>query len=249
VSAAVPGGAGALDKGPAAQAARAAADAASETAQPTDRAVLEFSVVGASHVERAACPTLAFEVEAAEATGRRIYTIALSTMVEIEPSKRRYDDAERAALLELFGEPERWASTTSSIRWGQADVLVPSFTGSTRFQLPLACTYDLEVAATGYLRGLAGGEAPLRFHFNGTVFYDDGGRMQLAQVPWECTARYAMPVETWTRMIDAHYPFRSWVALDRDTVERLRELKARRALPSIDATVASLLEGRENGRE
>ena len=235
------------DRGAAAQAARAAADAGTQTAQPTDRPVPEFAVARVSHVERAASPTLSFEIEAAEATGRSIYTIALTAMIEIEPSKRRYDDAERAALLELFGEPERWASTTSSIRWGQAEALVPSFTGSTRFALELACTYDLEVAAARYLGGLAGGEAPLRIHFNGTVFYaDDDGRMQLVQVPWDCSTRFAMPVEAWRTMIDAHYPYRSWVALDRSTVERLGEVKAARALPSFDAAVGALLD--EAGR-
>lgn len=240
-------GHGELGKGAAAQAARAAADAATETSQPTDRPVPEFAVAGVSHVERAASPTLSFEVEASEATGRTVYTVALTAMVEIEPSKRRYDDDERAALLELFGEPERWASTTSSVRWGQADVLVPSFTGTTRFSLQLPCTYDLEVAATRYLAGLAGGEAPLRFHFNGTVFYErEDGRMQLVQIPWDCSARYAMPVGAWRRMMEDHYPFRSWLALDRATIERLGRLKADRALPTFDAALATLLDETED---
>ena len=147
------GNGAASDQGPAAQAARAAKDAATQTAQPTDRPTPEFTVVGVGHVERAAAPTLRFEIEATEATGRSIYTVALTAMIEIEPSKRRYDDAEREKLVELFGEPERWASTTSSLRWAQAQVLVPSFTDSTRFALELPCTYDHEVGATKYLNG------------------------------------------------------------------------------------------------
>ncbi|MFI5025425.1 MAG: DUF6084 family protein [Solirubrobacterales bacterium] len=237
-------GNGAADgKGVAEQAARALADETKQNEQPTDRPVPEFEIVGVGHVQRAASPTLSFELEATETTGRSIYTIALTAMVEIEPSKRRYEDAERGRLVELFGEPERWASTTSALRWAQAEVLVPSFTGSTRFQLELPCTYDHEVGATRYFNGLAGGEAPLRIHFNGTIFYaDDDGRMQLTQVPWDCSSRFSMPVAVWREMMEAHYPFRGWVALDRTTVERLEHVKAERALPTIDATVAELLD-------
>ena len=166
-------------------------------------------------------------------------------MIEIEPSKRRYDDAERERLVELFGEPERWASTTSSLRWAQAQALVPSFTGSTRFGLELPCTYDHEVGATKYFNGLSGGEAPLRFHFNGTVIWeDDDGRMQLTQVPWDCSARFEMPVEVWRTMIEASYPFRGWIAARRgdDRAPRATS-RPSRALPTFDATVAELLDG------
>lgn len=236
-------GATSTDRGPGAQAARAAADESRQTSQPTDRPVPEFAVVGVTHVERAASPTLRFEIDVDDETARRIYTIALTAMIEIEPSKRRYDDAERERLVELFGEPERWASTTSSVRWAQAQALVPSFTGSTRFSLELACTYDHEVGATKYLNGLTGGEAPLRFHFNGTLFYeDDSGRMQLTQIPWDCSARFALPVAVWREMIEAQYPFRSWIPLDRTTIDRLQGMKAERALPTFDATVTELLD-------
>ena len=86
-------------------------------------------------------------------------------------------------------------------------MLVPSFTGSARFELELPCTYDHEVGATRYFNGLDGGEAPLRFHFNGTIIWEgDDGRMQLTQVPWDCSARFQMPVSAWRAMIEAHYP-------------------------------------------
>ncbi len=237
------GNGAANDKGSAAQAARVVADEATEASQPTDRPVPEFEVVGVSHVERAAAPTLRFEVEATESTGRTVYTVALTAMIEIEPSKRRYDDAERERLLELFGEPERWASTTSSLRWAQTEVLVPSFTDSTRFGLELACTYDHEVGATKYFAGLSGGEAPLRFHFNGTIIWEaDDGRVQLTQVPWDCSARFSMPVAAWRDMIEATYPFRGWIPLDKATIERVERVKTARALPTFDATVAELLD-------
>ena len=232
-----------LARGAAAQAARAAVDESRETSQPTDRPVPEFRVVAVDHVRRAASPTLRFEVEASDLTGRRIYTIALTAMVEIEPSKRRYEASERDALVELFGEPARWASTTSSLRWGKAEALVPGFEGSIRFGLELPCTYDHEVAATKYLSGLEGGKAPLRVHFNGTVLYEDGGRMQMTQIPWDCSTRCSLPLSAWREMIGAHYPFRRWIAIDEPTLDRLARVKAARALPTYDATVADLLDG------
>ena len=240
------GAPGPEDSGPAAQAARAAAAETTETEQPTDRPVPEFAVVGASHVERAAAPTLSFDVEATETTGRTVYTVALTAIVELEPAKRRYSEAERERLVELFGEPERWASTTSSVRWAQVEALVPSFTGSTRFALQLPCSYDHEVAATKYLSGLDEGVAPLRFNFNGTVFYEgERERMQLTQVPWDCTCRFEMPASTWSEMIAAHYPFRGWLPLDKQTIARLERRKAERAMPTLDATVNELLDRSE----
>ena len=75
----------------------------------------EFEVVSARAVERAAAPTLAFKVRAGDESGRRLFTIALTAVITIEPSKRRYDEPTRERLFELFGEPQRWASTTTNL--------------------------------------------------------------------------------------------------------------------------------------
>lgn len=209
---------------------------------PASRPEPRFEILGAGHVERAAAPTLRFRVGVSEPSGRPIYTIALSALLTVEPAKRRYSEAERERLRELFGAPERWAATTESFRWAQADTLVPRFAGSTEFHLELPCTYDHEVAAAKYLAGLEGGEAPLRFHFNGSIFYEVGeGRLQLAAIPWDCSVRFAMPVAAWRAMIDEHYPFRRWIALDPRTVERLAARRAERGLPTFDAVVDELL--------
>ena len=75
--------------------------------------------------------------------------------------------------------------TTRSLVWSQLDVVVPAFTGSTTVAVPIACNYDLEVAAAKYLHSLPDGEAPLALHFNGVVYYpnDDGG-LQMVLIPW-----------------------------------------------------------------
>ena len=216
--------------------------AAGSPAPATDRPDPEFEVLSAAPVERAAAPTLGFSLRARDASGLPVHTVALTALITIEPAKRSYEPVERARLVELFGEPERWAATTGSFRWTQASVLVPGFEGETTFELQVECSYDLELAAAKYFAGLDDGDAPLRFHFNGTVFYDaSGGRMQVVPLPWDRSTRFALPIATWRRMIVEHYPHRSWVPLDRRTVDRLVELKARRGLPTFDAAVEELL--------
>jgi hypothetical protein len=217
-----------------------------ERPQPPKLPVPEFTVLRANPVEHAAAPTLCFRLGVSDASGRRVFAIALSVLIEVEPAKRGYDTASRERLVELFGEPERWATTTQSFRWAQADVLVPGFSVTTDVELPIACTYDLELAASKYFDGLEG-DAPLRFHFNGTVFYEaEGGRLQVIQIPWDRSVRFKMPIEVWRRTIDAHYPNRGWIAVDRETLARLARRKATRGQPTFDATIAELLD-REAG--
>ncbi len=207
-----------------------------------DRPTPEFEVTGVDHVDRAVAPTLAFRISVTDPSNLPIFAMALSVMFTIEPGKRRYEAPERDRLIELFGEPERWSSTTGSFRWGQVDALTPAFTGAGDFVVKLPCTYDHDVAASKYFEGLDGGEAPLRLHFNGTVIYEAGdGRMQIVTIPWDCSSRFRMPVSAWKRMIEAHYPFRRWIALDPFVVERLAKRRAELGLPTFDAVVEGLL--------
>ena len=202
----------------------------------------EFTILGVEAVKYAAAPMLEFTANVSEPEGREVYTIALTAQVMIDPARRSYDDDTRERLVDLFGAPERWATTTHSFLWAELGVLVPAFTGATAFRLPIQCNYDLELAATKYLYSLPGDDVPLTFNFTGTIFYrGEGGKMQIIKVPWECTARYAMPVATWREMIAHYYMNTGWVALSDDTLESLSRRKAARGLHSFDATVAQLL--------
>ena len=215
-------------------------------AEPLDRPGPEFEVLGAEPVPRSAVPTVRFRMRATDASPFRVQTIALVTLISIEPAKRSYEAADRERLVELFGPPERWAATTDSFRWTQADVLVPGFDESVEFELPIPCSYDLELAPAKYLAGLAGGEVPLRFHFNGSVFYGDAeGRAQVIPLPWDRSIRFAMPHSVWSDTIAEHYPLRSWIPLDALTVERLAARKARLGAPTFDAAVSGLLDDAE----
>jgi hypothetical protein len=238
-----------VSDGPAARGANGVA-AAIAPARPGEAVAPEFTVLEATVVEDAAAPTLRFELQVEEASGREVFTVALSAQIHIDPARRSYDADTRARLVELFGEPDRWGATTHSFLWAHATTLLPSFRGTTRFSLPLACTYDLELAAAKYFYSLPGGLVPLSFHFNGSILYrGDGGHIQVHAIPWSCTARWRMPVATWRQMIDRHYPNSAWVRLHPDTAELLRGYKARAGLLSIDAAVSQLLDAAEMREE
>jgi Family of unknown function (DUF6084) len=207
---------------------------------------LRISVEGAEVVPHAIAPTLRFRLTADDASGREVYTVALSAQVHIDPAKRRYGDVEKERLVDLFGEPGRWPATTRSFLWSRVDLLVPSFRGRTEFELLVQCTYDHEVASVKYLASLDGGDVPLTFHFSGTVLYrGDEDRLQMVQMPWDDSAGYALPMATWREMIAAYYPHSGWIRLHSDTLAVLRREAAERGLPSLEACVLDLLSERE----
>jgi hypothetical protein len=198
-----------------------------------------FLVLGAEPVAHAAAPTMRFALRVEEPGGHDVHSIALTAQVNFEPARRAYDDETRARLVELFGAPERWASTTTrSFLWAQVGAVVPAFRDAAEFSVDVPCTYDLEVAAAKYVHSLPDGEVPLTFHFSGTVLHSG---MQVAMVPWSCSASFRLPVETWKRMMALYYPGGGWVRLESATLERLAERKAQGALPTFDATVRELL--------
>jgi hypothetical protein len=202
----------------------------------------EFVVLGARPIRHAAAPMLSLDLQVLEPSGREVYMIALHVQVMIEPARRAYDDATRAKLLELFGAPERWAVTTRSLVWTQLDVLVPAFTGSTTVAIPVACSYDLELAAAKYLHSLPDGMAPMALHFNGTVYYrGENGALQMVLVPWSTSIDFRLPVSVWRDTIAHYYPRMSWAALGIDTLEALQQAKLARGLATLDAAVAALL--------
>jgi hypothetical protein len=123
-------------------------------------------------------------------------------------------------------------------------VLVPAFEDVVEVELPVACTYDLDVAASRYFDGLRDGEAPLELLFSGTVFYLDDGLLRAAQVPWECEAQFRLPVSVWKHAVELCFPGSAWLRLDRNTFDRLTAYRTRRALPTWDVAIDELLEGR-----
>jgi hypothetical protein len=204
---------------------------------------LEFAVIGARPVKYAAAPMLNLDLQVSETTGAQVYMVALTIQLMIEPARRGYDDATRERLVELFGAPERWAVTTRSLVWSKLDVLVPAFTGTTTVAVPIACHYDLELAAAKYLHSLPDGEAPLALHFNGMIYYpgDDGG-LQMVLIPWSKSIDFRMPVSVWSETISHYYPGTAWIAVRSQTFEALQREKLERGLATVDACVGALLQ-------
>jgi hypothetical protein len=204
---------------------------------------LEFTVLGARPVKFAAAPMLTLDLQVTQPEGRPVYMAALKIQLMIEPARRAYDAEAHERLEQLFGAPERWAVTTRSLVWCALDVLVPAFTGTTTVTVPIACPYDLELAAAKYLDGLSDGEAPLALHFNGMVYYPaDDGSLQIVLLPWNASIGYRMPVSVWRETIEHYYPGTAWLALRAGTVASLQRRKLRRGLATLDACVTELLE-------
>jgi hypothetical protein len=202
----------------------------------------EFAIIGARTMRHAATPTLLLDLQVSEPDGRRIYMIALTVQLVVEPARRGYDTATRARLVELFGPPSRSAVTTGTLVLAQLPVLVPAFTGSVVVPVPLPCSADLELAATKFMHALSGGNVPLAAHFNGTVYYEgpDGG-LQMALVPWSNSIDVTLPVAVWRETMEHYYPNTGWLSVSARTLEALRHEKLRRNLATLDECMSALL--------
>ncbi|MDX2702844.1 DUF6084 family protein [Streptomyces sp. PA03-6a] len=203
---------------------------------------LDFACTGVRADRYAAGPTLVFRLRITAPGGERVHALALRCQLRIEPAQRAYGDAEAQGLGDLFGERERWGSTLQPMQFAQVSLMVPGFTGETEVDLPVQCTYDMDVASTKYFEALQDGEAPLLLLFSGTAFLGPAG-FQVQPVPWDKEAVCRMPVAVWRETIDAHFPGCGWIRLPRTALESLRSFRSANALPSWEATVEALLAG------
>jgi hypothetical protein len=206
---------------------------------------LQFAVERCAPLDYAAVPTLAFTLRIDESDGRPIRSVLLDVQIQIAARRRRYAGAEGERLLELFGAPDRWATTLRTLPWTRATLVVPPFTGATAVDLHVPVTYDLEVTAAKYLAALEGGEVPLELLFSGTVFFaGPKGLLQTARIAWDSDVDYRLPVSVYRQAVDRHFPNSAWLRLGRGSFDRLTAYKARHAFASWDAAIDSLLEGR-----
>jgi hypothetical protein len=207
---------------------------------------LDFKVEGAEVLEFAAVPSLLFKLRIENLEEEPIRSVALNTQIRIAATQRHYEPAEQERLLEVFGQPHRWGNTLRSLLWTHTVLQVPRFSGSTVVDMPVPCTYDLEVVAAKYFYALEGGEVPLEFLFSGTVFYaGQGGWLQTARISWEKEAEFRLPVRLWKEMMEHYFPNSAWIRLRRDAFDRLYDYKVRRGLPTWEATVEALLHASE----
>ena len=208
---------------------------------------LSIAIVDARPERYAATPTLMFRMRLEDTGNEVIHSIALRCQIRIEPQRRRYSQAEEARLLELFGESPRWGDTLKPFLWSHVSTVVPGFTKETEADLPVACSYDLEVAGAKYLHALDDGEIPLVFLFSGTIFAKGADGLKVSPVSWNKDASYRMPVRLWRELMDLYFPNAGWLRLSRDTLDLLCRFKAERALASWDQVFEALL--REAGKK
>jgi hypothetical protein len=207
---------------------------------------LEFKLEGAEVADFAAIPSLVFKLRIENLEDEPVRSVALNTQIRIAATGRHYEAAEQERLLELFGEPSRWKDTLRSLLWTHTVLQVPRFSGSTVVDMPVTCTYDLEVVAAKYFHALEDGEVPLEFLFSGTVFYaGEDGRLQVARISWEKEAEFRLPVRVWKEMMDHYFPNSAWIRLRRDAFDQLYDYKIRKGLPTWEAAVEALLRASE----
>jgi hypothetical protein len=210
---------------------------------------LSFEVAGVAAERYSAAPTLNFALRIERAGGGLVRSILLDTQIQIAARRRPYGEAEQAWLIELFGTPDRWGTTLRTLLWTRTTLVVPPFTDSVLINLPIACSYDLEVNASSYLSGLQDGDVPLEFLFSGSVFYTGPeGMLQTARISWDREAEYRLPVSVWREAMDRHFPGSAWVRLGRPAFDLLRAYKAEHGLRTLEDAVERLIgEGHGGG--
>ena len=204
---------------------------------------LQFTIVGAEVVQHAAAPLMAFKLQITNSPADDvIHTVALRAQIQLEVARRKYDAGEQARLQDLFGEPDRWGQTLRNLLWTHASIVVPRFAARTMVDLTVPCTFDFNVAATKYFHGLASGDLPLCFQFSGTTFYQGVEEtLQVAPISWDKETKYRLPVRVWKDLMDTYYPNCAWLALRKDTFERLYEFKVREGIPTWEEAVERAL--------
>jgi hypothetical protein len=210
---------------------------------------LDFTVTGSAPVRHSASPELALELRIGCGGGQALHGILLDCQVRIEPARRGYDEHEAAGLYELHGARERWPQTQQSLLWSQVTINVPPFSEQTSVMVPVACSYDFNLASTKYFHGLQGGEVPLLVLFSGSIFYaGPGGGLQVARVPWSKECHYRLPLAVYAETAAHYYPDQAPIRLSRAVFDRLQRFKLAEGHGSAEAALGALLERAERSR-
>ncbi|MGW1028591.1 DUF6084 family protein [Streptomyces sp. NPDC002577] len=200
---------------------------------------LDFEVVGARPLAHTAVPTLGFQILIRRVGGGPVRSVLLHTAIRIAPARRRYDGPAQERLTEIFGAPERWATTLRPVTWTQVSSVVPPFDESTVFDLHVPCPCGVELAVVKYVRAVRDGEVPLDFLFSGTVFHTAAdGALRTAQISWNSDASFLLPRTLWQEATGDH----AWIRLTRAGQDRLDAHRARNALATWDEAVCDLLD-------
>ncbi len=203
---------------------------------------LAFAVSGAAPAPAAATPTILLRVQVRRRAGAPVRAATLGVRVDIAPAQRGYAPGEEERLGELFGAPEQWERTLTTLQWARATVLAGAFEDTTTVEVPLPGSCDFDVAAAKYLHALGEqGEIPLELMFSGTVLYQENGCVRAAPIPWDREASWRLPVSTWREAMRRAFGDSAWLRVSRETFEQLWAYRRRVGAPDWERTIASLL--------
>ena len=72
---------------------------------------IDFEVTGAEAVPYAAAPLLNLKLRLTNRdANEQIQNVMLRCQINLEVTRRQYNDAEKRRMFDLFGEPERWGA-------------------------------------------------------------------------------------------------------------------------------------------
>ena len=201
---------------------------------------VRFSVADARVETRAATPTVVFRIRMH--ASESVHAALVRCQLQIEPRRRPHAAAEQERLADLFGEPSRWRDTLKPLIWAQTTLITPEFKESIEVDLPVACTYDFEVAAAKYLQALRGGEVPLLLLFSGTIFCRTETGFRIEPIAWNQEAAYRMPVQVWRDAMNACFPDSAWIRVRQESLDVLQRCLAQRGLTNWDELIDALVE-------
>ena len=125
--------------------------------------------------------------------------------------------------------------------WTHASVMVPRFSGSTLTEIPVPCTFDFNVAATKYFQASRAGPAAV-LSIQRRSLSAGGCTLQVSPISWSKEAKYRLPVKVWKDLMDLYYPNSAWLALRRDTFERLYRYKVSEGIPTWEEALERALD-------
>ncbi len=198
---------------------------------------LNFVIEKVFPVVHAAAPLLSFKIRIVSSQVDRIHALVLDCKIQVEALPNPPAKFVRDHLEELFGEPSEWAESSHAMPWARASAVVPAFSGGTRCEIEVPCSFDFNVAATKYFYGLEAASAPLQFEFTGTVFTD----LRASSIAPAKQVRFALPMRVWSDLMDAHYPESMWLRLPRRVFQRLSRYKAENRIPNWEDVLERLL--------
>jgi Family of unknown function (DUF6084) len=192
---------------------------------------LQFSFVEAIADRRSAAPAIRLRIRAT-ARGAYVEAMVLRARVQIEPWRRAYGATEKELLRELSAGPLQWVDVA---------VTLGSFSEQTAFEIPIACSYDMEVAANKYLTALEDGSIPIRVFFNGTAFHSTGNDFSAELLSWDSECDAFVPTGVWRDAMDACFTGQAWVRVDRSVFDALARYRVRHGFAGWEQTFEHLL--------